>query len=276
MKRKLIFYNFIVFFFLFFIFDVLLSNFYLDKKNKSCYIIEKNFYSFKKNCSGAEQFKPSFPVVDIFTNSLGLRSKSSKMKIDYQKEKIFLFGDSFTFGLGVNYENSFAGILEEKFLKYQFFNFAVPSYSPSLYSYQLKQAINDNLIPKKIFLFLDLTDVYDEGARWQAEDITEKPELIHDEFKKKNFKKKFTHKHFQFSRQLASSINFNLRKLRTKIKIFVSDDYNEVKTSFQANFTYKDIKMLNKIFWDEKKFKKGIKNRRENKNFFIRNIFLGY
>ena len=65
------------------------------------------------------------------------------MKIDYQKEKIFLFGDSFTFGLGVIYENSFAGILDENFLKYQFFNFAVPSYSPSLYSYQLKQAINE-------------------------------------------------------------------------------------------------------------------------------------
>ena len=50
-------------------------------------------------------------------------------KVTKNKNIIFL-GDSQTFGVGSNWEDTFVGILEERFQKYNFFNLGVPSYSP--------------------------------------------------------------------------------------------------------------------------------------------------
>ena len=58
------------------------------------------------------------------------------------------------------------GILDKEISDYNFYNFAIGSYSPTVHLYKLKQAIKKNLHPKKIILLLDLSDIYDEGARW--------------------------------------------------------------------------------------------------------------
>ena len=81
------------------------------------------------------------------------------------KKNIFLFGDSFTFGVGLEYEDTFAGILESNLPQYNFYNFAVGSYSPTVHLYRLNEAL-DRPFTRKIILFLDLTDVIDESQRW--------------------------------------------------------------------------------------------------------------
>ena len=42
-----------------------------------------------------------------------------------------------------------------------------------------KQAIEKGLYPKKVILLLDLSDIYDEGARWFNDDNS-KPKLKSD------------------------------------------------------------------------------------------------
>ena len=54
---------------------------------------------------------------------------------------VFL-GDSFTYGFGVNYEDSIVGFLEKKKTNYDFINLAVPGYSPSMNLYKLKKYLN--------------------------------------------------------------------------------------------------------------------------------------
>ena len=75
----------------------------------------------------------------MITDSRGLRSIKKDKIIESSKANIFLFGDSFTFGAGLNYEDTFAGIIEKKFPEYNFLNFAVGSYSPTVYLYRLKK-----------------------------------------------------------------------------------------------------------------------------------------
>ena len=172
-----------------------------------------------------------------------------------------VLGDSFTFGVGVDYNKTFVGLLEERFNNYSFYNFAVGSYSPSMHLYKLEQALKNNLIPKKTILLLDLTDIYDEGARWYTSNS--KPQLFSDYiFNKYNEKKKFTHKNFQITRLAASKVNYNIRILKNKFRksLLSNNKKEQVKTSFQGNFTYTPKISLNENYWTDKIFLSGIKN----------------
>ena len=176
-------------------------------------------------------------------------------------DKVFVFGDSMTFGVGLKYENTVVGILDKKISSYHFHNFAMGSYSPTVHFYKLQQALKKNLYPKKIVLLLDLSDIYDEGARWHN-DNGSKPQLRTDSaFNSVKSEKKFTHKNLQVSRLIASVVNSNLRVLRNKIKNLgeLNDDNSQVKTSIQGAFTYRDLKSINDTYWSEEIFSLGVK-----------------
>ncbi len=124
------------------------------------------YYELEKNCKSKYRFKSGFPTVDFITDQQGLRTSNMKKIKSNTKENIFLFGDSFTFGVGLNYNDTYAGIIENKLQNYNFYNFAVGSYSPTVHLHRFQKALENKIIPKKIFLFLDLTDVIDESQRW--------------------------------------------------------------------------------------------------------------
>ena len=65
----------------------------------------------------------------------------------------------------MEFEKTYAGLIENQMQEYNVYNFGL-SYSPSVYLYKLKKELRENLIPHKIILFLDLTDVLDEASRW--------------------------------------------------------------------------------------------------------------
>ena len=245
--------------------DILLSRSILSK-NENCYYFEKYYYELKKECAGKDQFKSSFPTVNIYTDELGLRSKKNYSK-NSNKSNVFVFGDSFTYGVGLEYEETYVGILERELPKYNFYNFAVGSYSPTVHYYRLQKAIKNKIIPKKIILFLDLTDVYDEGARWNVKDISEKPFLNDDSIYQANkVKENFKEKNFKITKLLSSSVNFNLRMLKSKIKNILKEKNGstDVKTSFQGQFTYTKVSNLNSEYWSKEIFEKGIKKIAKN------------
>jgi hypothetical protein len=65
---------------------------------------------------------------------------------------------------------------------------------------------------------------------------------------------------------LISNVNYTSRKIRHKLKVKYLKDYNKVKTSFAANFTYTKVENLNKYYWPEKAFENGILKIQNNIN----------
>lgn len=103
----------------------------------------------------------------VSTNSLGMRDN----EIDFSKPRILCLGDSFTFGFGVENDETFCARLEARFSgRYDVVNagFAGGS-SPDAYALWLSRRFNDvkpALIICSVFQN-DLTDV--RGHRWEPE-----------------------------------------------------------------------------------------------------------
>ena len=258
MIKKLSFYflSFLLIIFFVLSFDFVLSNTVL--KYNHCYKFEEFFYELKKNCKGKYRFKKSFPVKLTITDEMGSRIGKKKIEKDINKKNIFIFGDSFTYGVGIEFEKTYVGLLTENLKYYNIYNFGVGSYSPSVHLYKLKQVLNKNLKPSKIILFLDLTDVIDEANRWNFDEKNETVMLstnfLYNEFNKK---KSFSEKNFKLSKNISSYLNFNLRNLREKSNIRIRDK-RKIKTSIQGSFTYTDANNLDQRFWKKNTFKRGL------------------
>ena len=251
--KKIFFYFFTLLLILIFylLLDFLLSNTLL--KNKMCYDYtsnEKGYYYFlKKNCHTKERFKKSFPTTNLFTDKFGLRTGKFTQKVTRNKN-ILIFGDSMTFGVGLEYENTYAGIIDKKMINYNVYNFGVGSYAPSVHLYKLKEAIKNNILPNKILLFLDLSDVRDEAKRWiddgdgPPKSPEEKPHWAKNKHRKK------IENNFKLSHELAALINFNLRNIRNKLRNTLLHNENKVKLklSMQGNYTYTKVENLDKRY----------------------------
>ena len=94
------------------------------------------------------------------TNNFGFKSNCNSTKKNFFK---FAFmGDSFTEGIGLNYENTFVGIFE-KALGSEVANMGVSSYSPKLHLAKLNYYLNKDLLFDHVIIFLDISDYYDEA-----------------------------------------------------------------------------------------------------------------
>ena len=249
--------------------DLILSNTVLNYKN--CFKYEEFYYELKKNCIGKYRFKKSFPIVKTITDERGLRIGEKSLPKKKNKKNIFIFGDSFTYGVGIEYEKTFAGLIEKKFVNYNVYNFGVGSYSPSVYLYKLKKSLSENIIPEKILLFLDLTDLIDEANRWQYNENTGDVRLLSNYvYITSKQKERFTKRNFKLINNISSYINYNLRNLRelTNIKF---NEKRKIKTSIQGSFTYKNLNSLDRRFWQEGTFIKG-KNNLKKRLFQISDI----
>ena len=266
MIKKFVFYtlSILIFFSIFLIFDLILSNTIL--KNNHCINYSEYFYELKKNCSGKYRFKKSFPLVETFTDKNGLRVGKNNTKKDKNKKNIFIFGDSFTYGVGIEHEKTFAGKIANNLNEYNVYNFAVGSYSPTVHLYRLKKAIHNGLVPNKILIFLDLTDVLDEAERWYYDANEKRAKLRSNNiYKIANKKKNFKDKNFKLSKNFFSYINYNLRNFKAIAKLKTSNQY-KIKLSIQGNFTYTELNKLDSRFWHLNTFDKGINNIKKNFN----------
>ncbi len=102
----------------------------------------------------------------LVTNSLGFRDKSTRtVPKRSSQHRILFIGDSFTEGLGVDFEDSFVGQISEHFSHKQVevLNAAVASYCPIIYYRKLKYLIEEEgLRFNEVVLFMDISDVQDE------------------------------------------------------------------------------------------------------------------
>ena len=122
--------------------------------------IQNNFYhhGFKKN------YKTNFtgwgPYTYTFcTNSYGFRSKCNS--VEHKKYDVAFIGDSFTEGVGLNYEDTFVGIIED-LTKKKILNLGIVSSSPSLYLKKLNYILKEGIHFDDLIVVMDLSDIYDE------------------------------------------------------------------------------------------------------------------
>ncbi|MBI5056260.1 MAG: hypothetical protein HZB61_06585 [Nitrospirae bacterium] len=102
----------------------------------------------------------------ILTDSLGFRNKDAiDTPLKSNNHRIVFIGDSFTEGLGVEYQNTFAGVISND-LSHQgieVLNAGVCSYCPSLYWKKIKYLIEDvGLKFDELIVFIDISDIGDE------------------------------------------------------------------------------------------------------------------
>ena len=141
--------------------------------NKNTKIIEikpteknNNFdYNFKKNID--KNFFYSKFEYRICTDSLSLRIDcDKKYKIIEKNFDILFIGDSFTEGVGLDFNDTFVGIFENS-LKLNIGNLGVSGYSPYNYYKKIKYYIDElNINTKEVIVFLDLSDAKNDFDRF--------------------------------------------------------------------------------------------------------------
>jgi hypothetical protein len=107
----------------------------------------------------------------LITNSLGFKDASVRnVPLKSASRRVLLIGDSFAEGIGMSFEDSFAGMLyragQERSEKIEFLNAGVVSYSPSIYYKKIKHLLESGLQFDEVVVFSDTSDVTDEATSY--------------------------------------------------------------------------------------------------------------
>ena len=121
------------------------------------------------------------------TNSQGFRDSCDKKKVEDNSFQIIFIGDSFTEGLGIEYDKSFVG-LYDKSSKNSVLNMAVSSYSPIIYLKKIQYFLNKGLKIDSVIVFLDISDIDDEANYYEQcqnnSNVCHQKEIMNLELKK--------------------------------------------------------------------------------------------
>ncbi len=106
-------------------------------------------------------------LTPLVTNSLGFRDRSRR-RIDpsSRRRRVLFMGDSFAEGIGVPYEQTFVGRVDDRLRRdgVEVLNAAVVSYSPSIYWRKVKHLVETvGLRFDELVVFVDVSDVQDEA-----------------------------------------------------------------------------------------------------------------
>lgn len=109
-----------------------------------------------------------------FTNSLGFRDAAPRhVPLRSGTPRILLIGDSFTEGIGVPFEETFAGRIGEamKAAGIDVLNAALTSYAPTVYYRKIKHYVATlGLAADAVVVFMDLSDMDDEVKSYRMDD----------------------------------------------------------------------------------------------------------
>jgi hypothetical protein len=109
-----------------------------------------------------------YPLV---TDNLGFKDAAVRdVPLQPTSRRILLIGDSFAEGIGMSFDDSFAGMLyragQERNEKIEFLNAGVASYSPVIYYKKIQFLLNSGLQFDEVVLFSDTSDVTDEATSY--------------------------------------------------------------------------------------------------------------
>lgn len=206
------------------------------KKN----FIQDNYFQFKK--------------YKIITNSLGFKdSKIRNIEKNSSERRIIFIGDSFTEGVGLDYENTFVGIIDKYLSKYSILvlNAGVGSYSPKMYYRKIKYLIeNENIKFSDLVVYIDISDIEDEALNYL---IDENDNIIS---RNKNYLSKNTP--YNYIKKLVENNTFIIFNSLSIIKQVIQPTPDHIKLkSFKrarldneySNYGFEEsLKYMNKLY----------------------------
>jgi hypothetical protein len=172
---------------------------------------------------------PNFDGVDrwgethyrVITNSLGFKDATTRqVPLQSDEHRVLLIGDSYTEGIGVEIQDTFAGMLyragQARTPKIEFLNAGVGSYSPTLYYAKVKHLIEIGLKFDELVVLPDLSDIQDEVLFYYCfDDIPEYRARCNPSAYDNNFLNPLTptfwQKHFIISDQIRVLIKQRMR-----------------------------------------------------------------
>lgn len=102
----------------------------------------------------------------MYTNNLAMKdAKVRDVPLRSKARRILLMGDSFTEGIGLDYWDTFAGMLARRFADagVEFLNGGVSSYSPTIYLRKARHLIDTvGLEVDHVSVAIDISDIFDE------------------------------------------------------------------------------------------------------------------
>lgn len=104
----------------------------------------------------------------LITNSLGFKDAAPReVAAKANTRRILLIGDSYTEGVGLEFQDTFAGMLHRagqgRSAKVEFLNAGVVSYSPTIYFAKIKHLLETGLEFSEVVVLPDLSDIQDEA-----------------------------------------------------------------------------------------------------------------
>ena len=214
---------------LFPVFIFLIYDYYSSQSKSSLQEFDNGWYELKKNFDGSDKWGVNF--YHIFTDQNGFRVNSiekNNRKADY----IFL-GDSFTFGIGKDWGDTFVGLFENATTN-KIVNAGTSSYSPTAYLYQYKKALKSNILKNNhsVIVCLDISDVQDEASYWIDGNNNPIKRIY-----VKNDLKKYIRDNFKYSHLILTYLR--------DIFINQDDSYLHQRMSVRSAFTFEDWSKLN-------------------------------
>jgi hypothetical protein len=245
---------------LFLISDIIFSNYiYTEKFSHRCKIDIEGYWGLKPNCRVVEKYVKHMKPYTVRTDKIGLRFSGAQRHLN--KKNVIFLGDSFTYGLGLNYEDTYVGILEKKNTEYNYLNYGVEGYSPSVYHYQIENIIKSKINFDKVILTLDISDFAEESHGWRYEKNDKYPIRIGSlqKKKKKEEKETFKKKNFKASRFISREINTFFRTVKINFAEKNRKKNQIPGRSSMGSFIYTDLKDIDPNMWRPLGFEEGVK-----------------
>ena len=154
---------------IFIVLDFLYSNLIHQKRPSARIRSDLYDHTLAPNFDGFDYWGPI--RYRLITNSLGMKDGAVRdVPLVGKTRRVLLIGDSFTEGIGMPFEQSFAGLLYRAGLeanpKIEFLNAGVSSYSPVIYYQKIKALLAAGFRFDEVVVFIDLSDVQDEATTY--------------------------------------------------------------------------------------------------------------
>ncbi len=143
--------------------DCLLGKLFIPH-NPNSFRKQHVYYHHTLRKQQAELSKWGEKTYTVYTNSLGFRDSGNREVAKQSSQyRILAIGDSYTEGIGVNFDDTFIGRLQQLLTDDEILNAGVVSYSPKLYYLKTKYLLEvEGLEFNEIAVFIDISDIQDE------------------------------------------------------------------------------------------------------------------
>ena len=220
---------------LFLILDFTYSKILTHQKNIN--ISHKIFHHHLLPNSKEMQGGNGYPKFKVITNSLGFRD-SKVREIDLKKKnRIVFIGDSFTYGVLLDYEYTVPGLADIYFREkgIEVLNAGLSSYSPSIYYYKTKFFIEQGLKFSHLVVFIDISDIEDEAIIYVVDEQNQNVKDNHRQ-EDKNLKTKYGIK-LRLQVQFRDFLELNFNITYTFIK-YIDDNFIDEILSKIPSYAY--------------------------------------